>query len=49
VREHLNVTYRSAQKNVKIVLSAGIVEEVERTSHPRFFAARGLMRAIDES
>jgi Fic family protein len=46
---HLNVTYRAAQMNVETVQGVGIVEEVEGTSHPKFFAARELMRAINES
>lgn len=46
---HLKVTYRAAQKNVETVMAAGIIEEVERTSHPKYFAARELLGVVNES
>jgi Fic family protein len=49
VAAHLDVTYRAAQKNIETVLSVGIVQEVENTSHPKFFAARELLRVVNES
>lgn len=49
VAAHLEVTYRAAQLNIDTIMSVGIVEEVEGTSHPKYFAARELLRAVNES
>jgi Fic family protein len=48
IAQHLGVTYRAAQTNVTTLIRSGIVEPIEGTSHPRYYAARELMRAIDE-
>lgn len=46
VAEHLSVTYRAARMNVDTLISTGILEEVPNTSNPKFYAARGILRAI---
>lgn len=43
----LGITYPSAQKLVETLADEGIVEEVRGTAHPKYFAAREIMRAID--
>lgn len=48
IERELKITYPSAQKNVETLLDAGIVEEIPHTSYPKLFAARELIRAIDE-
>ncbi len=45
----LGVTYPAAQKNVVTLLATHVVEEVPNTSHPKYYAAAELLRAIDES
>lgn len=45
----LGVSYPAAQKNIATLLSTQVVEEVPETSHPRYYAARELLRVIDES
>lgn len=47
--EFLGVTYRAAQSNMDILESSGIVEHVSGTSHPKFYAARELLRAITDN
>lgn len=47
--EHLGVTYPAAQKNLNTLLRLGIVEEIEGTSHPKYFAAREIMNTITGS
>ncbi|MBB5751961.1 Fic/DOC family N-terminal domain-containing protein [Prosthecomicrobium pneumaticum] len=44
--EHLCVTYPAAQKHVALLTSLDIVEEIEGTSYPKFFAARGVLNTI---
>lgn len=44
--EQIGTTYPSAQKNLEAVLRLGIVEEIEGTAHPKFFAAREIMNTI---
>jgi len=45
----LGVTYPAAQKNIATLLATNVVEEVPNTSHPKYYAASELLRAIDES
>lgn len=47
--EYLGVTYPAAQKNLNTLLKLGIVEEIEGTSHPKYFAAREIMNTITGS
>ena len=49
IAAHLEVTYRAAQKNVEMAASVGVIEEVQNTSHPKYFAARELLNAVNES
>lgn len=44
--DQIGTTYPSAQKNLDAVLRLGIVEEIEGTAHPKFFAAREIMNTI---
>jgi Fic family protein len=44
--EHLDVTYPAAQKNLNTLRRLGIVEEVNGTSHPKYFAAREILNTI---
>lgn len=44
--EQIGTTYPSAQKNLEAALKLGIVEEIEGTSHPKYFAAREIMKTI---
>lgn len=46
IKEHLGVTYRAAQMNVVTLLEAGILEELQYTSNPKFYAARGILNII---
>jgi Fic family protein len=43
---HLDVTYPAAQKNLNTLLRLGIVEEIDGTSHPKYFAAREILNTI---
>lgn len=45
----LGVQYRSAQLNIEALMSAGILFEVEGTSNPRYFFAREIRDAINQS
>lgn len=44
--EHLGVTYRGAQMNVKSLVEAGVLHEHDGTSNPRLFVARDILKAI---
>lgn len=48
VEAALDISYPSAQKNIETLVSAGIVEEVIGTAYPKFFAARDIIRAIED-
>lgn len=49
IADLLHVTYRAAQLNVEHLLAAGIVEEVQGRSNPKYFAARELITIIQET
>lgn len=44
--EYLSVTYPAAQKHLNTLLRLNIVEEIEGTSNPKYFAAREILNAI---
>jgi Fic family protein len=46
IAQHLGVTYRAAQLNVDILVSASVLQEFANTSNPKFFAAREILDAI---
>jgi Fic family protein len=46
IAEHLNVTYPAAQKNVRHLLDAHVLEEMSGTSYPRYFIAREIINVI---
>jgi Fic family protein len=47
--DFLGVTYRAAQSNIDVLENAGIIEHLHATAHPKFYAARELLRAITNS
>ena len=49
IAEHLGVMYRSAQLNVEALVGAGILHEVDGTSNPKYFIARGIRDIISET
>ena len=49
IAEHLGVAYRSAQLNVEALVGVGILSEVEGTSNPKYFIARGIRDIINET
>lgn len=46
IAENLGVTYRAAQMNVATLTGVGILEELQHTSNPKFYAARGILNII---
>lgn len=44
--EYLSVTYPAAQKHLNTLLRLNIVEEIEGTSYPKYFAARDILNVI---
>lgn len=49
IAEHLDVTYRSAQLNVEALVGVDILSEVDGTSNPKYFIARGIRDIINET
>jgi Fic family protein len=48
VAEHLGVQYRSAQLNIEALVGVGILQEVAKTSNPKFFIAREIRDIINQ-
>ncbi|QRG07527.1 Fic family protein [Xanthobacter dioxanivorans] len=46
IAEHLGVTYPAAQKNVRHLVDAGVLQEMSGTSNPRYFVARDILNVI---
>ncbi len=49
IAELLGVQYRSAQLNIESLLKIGVLQEVPRTSNPKYFIAREIRDIIDRS